>query len=71
MNPADHYRIRAAEFTAKARGETDPVMHAEYARMAQSYLRLAMLADRNSQNDIVYEPPAVSPEDPIDGAGRS
>jgi hypothetical protein len=40
-----------------ARGEKDPATHAEYAKIAQSYVRLAMLADRNGQNDIVYETP--------------
>ena len=70
MTPADRYRIRAAEFTAMARGETDPVLHGEYARMAQGYLRLAILADRNSHNDIVYETP-LSPDDLPGSAGET
>jgi hypothetical protein len=38
-----------------------PDLHLEYAKMAQAYLRLAALADRNSHTDIVYESPAPSP----------
>lgn len=47
-----------------ARSETQPDLQAQYAAMAQSYLRLAVLADRNSQTDVVYEPPLPSPGDP-------
>jgi hypothetical protein len=57
MTSADNYRIKAAEFSAMARSEPQPDLQAEYARMAASYVRLAELADRNSLNDVVYEPP--------------
>jgi hypothetical protein len=59
MNSADHYRIKAAEFAAMARSESAPTLQVEYARMAANYLRLAELADRNSQTDVVYEPPPL------------
>jgi hypothetical protein len=42
-----------------AKSEPQLDLQAEYARMAASYLRLAELADRNSQNDVIYEPPPV------------
>lgn len=61
MTSADPYRVRAAEFSAMARAESDPDVQAEYARMAQSYLRLAVLVDGNSQTDIVYEPRPLRP----------
>jgi hypothetical protein len=61
MTPADHYRVRAAEFSALARTEMNPDLHLEYAKMAQAYLRLATLAERNSHTDVVYETPALSP----------
>ncbi|MEA2992028.1 MAG: hypothetical protein QOD40_948 [Alphaproteobacteria bacterium] len=57
MTPADQYRVKAAEFLAKARGEVDSQARVDLERMAQGYLRLAVLADQNSHNDIVYETP--------------
>jgi hypothetical protein len=59
MSSADHYRTRAAEFAAMARSQSVPTLQVEYARMAANYLRLAELADRNSQTDVVYEPPPL------------
>ncbi|HET7678722.1 MAG TPA: hypothetical protein VFK79_01135 [Xanthobacteraceae bacterium] len=57
MTSADHYRIKAAEFAAMARTETEPKLQVEFAKMAASYLRLAEQADRNSHADVVYQPP--------------
>jgi hypothetical protein len=57
MRSADQYRVKAAEFSARARMETSPRLQVEYAKMAASYLRLAEMADQNSNNDVVYEPP--------------
>jgi hypothetical protein len=57
MTSADQYRVRAAQFVAMARVESDPHQQREYATMAQSYFRLAMLAEQNSKNDVVYETP--------------
>ncbi|HET7680601.1 MAG TPA: hypothetical protein VFK79_10760 [Xanthobacteraceae bacterium] len=65
MTPAEQYRVKANEFLVLANGEANPELQVEYARMAQSYLRLADLAERNSQTDIVYEtPPAKEPPAP-------
>jgi hypothetical protein len=62
MTSADHYRIKAAEFAAMARSESAATLQFEYARMAANYLRLAELADRNSETDVVYEsPPPQNP----------
>ena len=55
MTPADHYRKLAAELTAKARNEKSQQTKAEWAHLAQSYLRLAFQADKNNLTDIVYE----------------
>lgn len=63
MTQADHYRIKAAEFSARARAESAPKLQIEYAMMAAGYLRLAQQADRNAGNDVVYEPPfALGPD---------
>jgi len=51
----DEYLTRAAEFFARARGDTSH--RGEFESLAKSYLRLAMQADRNSHLDVVYEPP--------------
>ena len=55
MTSADHYRVKAAEFSAMARSEPAAALQVEYAKMAASYLRLAELADRNNLTDVVYE----------------
>jgi hypothetical protein len=54
---AADYRNKAALFASLARAETSPMLHMEYAKMAQSYLHLALLAERNSHTDVVYETP--------------
>ena len=57
MTSADQYRVKAAEFLARAHWEPNPHLQLEYTSMAQSYLDLAILADQNNQNDVVYETP--------------
>jgi hypothetical protein len=59
MSSADQYRVKAAEFSALARSETDAAKQTEYARMAASYLRLAEMADHNSKTDVIYDPPML------------
>jgi hypothetical protein len=60
MTAGDQYRVKAAEFFAMARNESQPHLQIEYATTAASYLKLAELADRNAMTDIVYEPPMQS-----------
>ncbi|HVG50363.1 MAG TPA: hypothetical protein VM867_01885 [Xanthobacteraceae bacterium] len=57
MNEAAHYRIKAAEFHAKAQTETNPKHKAQFESLAVSYIRLSEQAERNSQNNVVYESP--------------
>ncbi len=57
MTVGDSYRIRAAELRAHASNETDPALRAEFETLADSFLRLAEQAERNSHTDIVYETP--------------
>jgi hypothetical protein len=62
MNTAMQYRQKAAELLALASTEANPNRQVAFATMAQGYLRLAVLAERNNQTDIVYEtPPAKDP----------
>ena len=55
MIRSDRYRAKAAEFRAMAQDEGQGKRRLEYEALAQSYLDLARLAERNSQTDIVYE----------------
>jgi hypothetical protein len=57
MNTAVQYRQKAAELLALASTEISPNIQVGYAAMAQSYLRLALLAEQNSKTDLVYETP--------------
>ena len=60
MTSADQYRVKAMEFLTMAGRETDPRLQADYAAMAQSYLRLVVLAEQNSKTNVVYETPQRS-----------
>jgi hypothetical protein len=64
MTPADEYRVKAGDFAALARAEPNPVPKAEYERLSLAYLRLAEQAERNSHNDVVYEPPPLAGRPP-------
>jgi hypothetical protein len=57
MSTGDEYRVRAAEFGARARRETDAGVRADLENLARSYLRLADLAEQNQRLDISYETP--------------
>lgn len=62
MTVADQYRVKAAEFAAKAKAAQHPALQIEHAQMAAAYLRLAEQADRNAMNDVVYQTPEQSPD---------
>ena len=49
MTPRDEYLLKAAELSAMAQIETDPVDKVEFENLARAYLRLAEQAERNSQ----------------------
>ena len=57
MTSADQYRVKAADFLAKAHWEANPRLKLEYTTMAEHYLRLAIHAEQNSKTDVVYETP--------------
>jgi len=56
MSPGAQYRKLAAQLRAKARAEPSSVLRAEWEHLSSCYLRLAQQAERNSKNDITYEP---------------
>ena len=58
MTSPDKYRAKAVEFFVMASAEANPRLQVEYAAMAESYFRLAVLAEKNQKTDIVYEPPS-------------
>ena len=51
------YKRHAAECVSLARQLSDPERRAKLLAMAKAWLRLAQLAEKNSQNDVVYETP--------------
>jgi hypothetical protein len=55
MPAGDTYRAKAVEISARAETEADHGIRLEMANLAKSYQRLADQADRNGENDIVYE----------------
>ena len=57
MTAADSYRAKAAELTARAACQPHGELRAELNALAESYLRLAVQAERNSWTDVVYETP--------------
>ena len=63
MNTAAQYRQKAEELLALAGTESNQNIQVAFAAMAQGYLRLALMAERNSKTDLVYEtPPDKDPE---------
>ena len=57
MTHGDWYRMRAAEFQAKANEEEAYLARAELERLALAYLGLAEHADGNGTTDTVHETP--------------
>jgi hypothetical protein len=55
MSSSDRYRALAAHLRSRAAQEQRAMLRAQWAKLAQCYLRLAGQADRNSRADIVYE----------------
>ena len=56
--PGDAYRIRASELNAEAHQESNTERRSELEKLAMAYLRLADQAERNAQNNVVYETPS-------------
>jgi len=59
---SNRYRQNAADCFASANLVTDPKTKAVLLDMANSWLRLAEQAEKNSRTDLVYEtPPRANP----------
>lgn len=58
MTTGDLYRAKAAQLLAQAKRELVPAIRIDLETLAQSYLRLAEQADRNSANDIRLPAPS-------------
>ncbi len=65
MTSADEYRLKAAEFSAKAQAEQSPELQIEYARMAAAYLLLAEHAKRSAETgwgfELLFGPKSIAP----------
>jgi len=59
MSSADEYRRNAAHCLLVAERTTELEARVTLLDMAQNWRRLAEQAERNSQNDIVYETPPL------------
>jgi hypothetical protein len=53
----DRYRAKALELLARADGETDSQMRAEFENLAAAFIRLAEQADHNTKFVIEFLPP--------------
>jgi hypothetical protein len=57
VSAADDYRRKAAAMAAMAKRAESAKRRAEFASLELSYRRLAQLAEKNAQTDIVYQTP--------------
>jgi len=57
MATGDGYRTKALELLARADGEIDSQMRAEFENLAAAFLRLAEQAERNAALIIEFELP--------------
>ena len=53
MTSPDQYRFKAAQLLIRAAREPDPRVQADYESMAQSYLRLADLAEQSAKPTLL------------------
>ena len=67
MSPADRYRALAAHLRTRAAQEQSAMLRAQWAKLAQCYVRLAGQADQNSHADIVYESDRSARRGDVDG----
>ena len=57
MTRPEEYRLNAVNCLAQAEQNTDHSTKAAMIARARSWFALADQADRNSETDVVYEPP--------------
>jgi len=55
MAAGDQYRIKAAEFHARAQSEASPQIRVEFKNLAKAHLRLAEQADWSERVEAVYD----------------
>jgi len=55
MGAGDQYRIKAAEFHARAQSEVSPHIRVEFENLAKASLRQAEQADGNERVEAVYD----------------
>jgi|SoiMetStandDraft_2_1073263.scaffolds.fasta_scaffold00172_3 hypothetical protein len=64
MTTGDGYRAKALELLARADGEIDSPMRAEFESLAAAFLRLAEQAERNAALIIEFELPLENGDRP-------
>jgi len=55
MAAGDQYRIKAAEFHARAQSEASPQIRVQFKNLAKAHLRQAEQADWNERAEAVYD----------------
>jgi hypothetical protein len=55
MTLGEKYRLKAAEFRAKADQETKPLRRSSFETFVRVYQRLASQADRSAEINTLYE----------------
>jgi|AmaraimetFIIA100_FD_contig_31_56477588_length_425_multi_7_in_0_out_0_1 hypothetical protein len=58
MVPGDRYRAKALELLARADGENDQSIKAEFENLSAAFLRLAEQAERNVVSIIEFKLPS-------------
>ena len=58
MVAGDGYRVKALELLARADGENDQTIKAEFENLAAAFLRLAEQAERNAALIIEFDLPS-------------
>jgi len=65
MTVSGEYRVRAAEFRAKADSLRDPLFSSMFYRLSKTYSQLARYAEQTKRKSLAYEPsPPVAADPP-------
>ena len=59
MTLSEEYRFKAQALKGRADNQSDLRLRLELELLARKYFLLADQAERNSRNDVFYEPPAT------------
>jgi hypothetical protein len=65
MTVSNDYRVKAAEFRAKADSLRDPLFSSMFYRLSKTYSQLARYAEEDERKGLAYKPsPPIASVDP-------